>query len=142
MFRRSKTADGKPFRARGKRDARTLLTPEQFRLAIERECCRVDRAVAGDLSMVLFRVTRTRRWRLSTVRLIMTIFSRIRVTDDLGWFDREHLGILLPETSAAGAWKLVQMIGDALARHGARPLCTMYSYPVVERPAKVTGLVA
>lgn len=142
MFRRSKTADGKPRRAHGKRDARTLLSPEQFVQAIERECSRVDRTSAGDLSMVLFRVAKSKRWRLSTVRLIMTILARIRVTDDLGWFDNDHLGMLLPETSVAGAWKLAESIGNALSRHGGRPLYTMYSYPMAQPAEAAKGLVA
>jgi hypothetical protein len=143
MFRRSKTAERKHRRAKFSRSVRTLLSPEQFLIALQRESNRVDRAGAGDLSMVLFRVTPSRRWRLSVVRLVHTILSRIRATDDIGWFDRQHIGMLLPETSSAGAWKLSQLICAALSKHGATPLCTLYNYPAHVKAAQVpTGLVA
>ncbi len=143
MFRRSKTAGSRNRRAAATRGVRTLLSSEQFILALERESSRVDRSGAGDLSLVLFRVKKSRRWRLSTVRLARTILSRIRVTDDIGWFDREHLGMLLPETTSAGAWKLAQSICGALSRHGATPLCTLYNYPGnSQAPELVKGLVA
>jgi hypothetical protein len=129
MFRRHKSADRKRRRASNGRSVRSLLTSEQFILAIQRESARVDRAMSGDLTMVLFRVTPSRRWRLSVVRLVRTILSRIRVTDDIGWFDRDHIGMLLPETSSAGAWKLSQSICGALSKYGATPLCTLYNYP-------------
>jgi hypothetical protein len=107
---------------------RTILTAEQFRWAIERESQRVDRLNAGELTLVLFRVSPGAR-RRANVRLIRTILSRVRVTDDVGWFDREHIGLLLADTPAAGAWPLAQSICQVVARHGRQPLCSMYNYP-------------
>lgn len=130
MLRRPNTSDFKHrHRVRIKRTVRTLLSPEQLNQAMTRESARVDRKGSGTLSLVLFRVTSAQRSRLSAVRLAKTLLRRIRVTDDLGWFDDDHLGLLLPDTTAAGAWRLAQEVCDLVARRGPRPLCTMYTYP-------------
>jgi len=107
---------------------RTLLSPEQMNQAMARESARVDRKGEGTLSMILFRIPESKRMHLSAVRLARTILKRIRVTDDVGWFDSEHLGVLLPETLPVGAWKLAQQVCDVVAQRASRPLCTMYTY--------------
>jgi hypothetical protein len=97
--------------------------------ALARESARVDRKGEGAMSLVLFRIPESDRNKLSAVRLAHTILKRIRVTDDVGWFDSEHLGLLLPDTPPTGAWQLAQQVCDVVAQRGSRPLCTMYTYP-------------
>jgi len=139
MLRRPGTSDFRTPRTAGtifKRTVRTLLSAEQLNQAIMRESARVDRRGGGTLSLVLFRLppsagrrSRRRRMSISAVRLARTILQRIRVTDDVGWFDEQHLGVLLPDTPPAGAWRLAQEVCHIVARRGPRPLCTMYTYP-------------
>jgi hypothetical protein len=137
MIRRPHTSDYKHKRVRLKRTVRTLLSPEQMNQAMTRESARVDRKSGGTLTLVLFRVPAEKRTKLSGIRLAKTILKRIRVTDDLGWFDDEHLGLLLPETTPTGAWRLAQHICDVVAKRGARPLCTMYTYGADTQAATV-----
>lgn len=142
MLRRAKSADFKHRPVRYKRTVRTLLSPEQLNAAMARESARVDRKGEGALALVLFRIPATRRSRLSAIRLAKTILKRIRVTDDVGWFDAEHLGLLLPDTTAAGAWRLAQDVCETVAARGPRPLCTMYTYPADATGAgEKTGVV-
>ncbi len=112
-----------------KRSVRSLLTPEQMNLAIQRESARVDRKSGGGgmLVLVLFRFDGSAA-APSTMRLAKTVLHRIRVTDDVGWFDEQHVGVLLPQTSPAGAWRLAQHVCDRVARRGQRPHVIMYSY--------------
>jgi len=116
MLRRPGTSDFRTARTGGivfKRTVRTLLSPEQLNQAIMRESARVDRRGDGTLSLVLFRLPATaggrrsrRRMGISAVRLARTILKRIRVTDDVGWFDDQHLGVLMPDTPPApGDWR-------------------------------------
>jgi hypothetical protein len=119
---------------RARRTIRSLLTPEQMNAAIRRESARVDRKAGGALVLVLFRFTGTCT-SPSTMRLAKTILHRIRVTDDVGWFDAWHVGALLPDTAPAGAWRLAQHVCDRMTKRGRRPHVTMYSYggdPVTE----------
>ena len=139
MHYRSKSAPIPPRRASVKRTVRTLLSVEQFTLAIERESLRVHRKSAGDLTLVLFRVARPGNRRLSSMRLARTILKRIRVTDDVGWFDRHHLGMILPDTTAISAGQLARGICSVLARHGTQPLFTIYACPATKASASESG---
>ena len=120
--------------ARAARTVRNLLSPEQLNVALLRESSRVDRGGAGDLTFVLFHVINPKKKHaLSTIRLIKTILERVRVTDDLGWFDRDHVGLLLPDTTSAGAWALAQSVCDLMEKqNGTRPQTRMYTYPAIE----------
>jgi hypothetical protein len=119
-----------------RRSVRSLLSVEQLNQAIARESLRVDRAKGEDLSLVLFKLANPRRNALSTVRLIKAIIKRIRVTDDVGWFDHRQIGLLLPDTTVEGAQALIQQICDSVASKGAaRPVSAMYTYPADNRDA-------
>ena len=110
-----------------KRTVRSLLTPEQMNAAILRESARVDRKSGAALVLVLFRFAGACT-APSTMRLAKTVLHRIRVTDDVGWFDANHVGVLLPDTAPAGAWRLARQICDRMTKRGQRPHVTMYSY--------------
>ena len=110
------------------RTVRSLLEPEQMNLAIQRESLRVDRKGGSSLVLLLFNHTGA-RYAASTVRLAKTILRRVRVTDDVGWFDDAHVGVLLPDTTPSGAWRLARQICDEIARRTYRPDVVMYSYP-------------
>lgn len=130
MLSRPSSGDYVAQRGRVKRTLRSMLTIEQMNVAIQRESARVDRKDNGGmLVLVLFRPADGDLRSPLAARLAKTLLHRIRVTDDVGWFDDEHLGVLLPETTPAGAWKLAQQVCDRTATHGPRPTCVMYSYP-------------
>src|SRR5579862_1653916 len=102
MLRRPITSDFNAKRLPHKRTIASMLTPEQMNIAIQRETARADRG-GGEFALVLFRVRN--RKSLSTNRLAKTVLGRIRATDDVGWYDEDHLGVLLPDTAATGAWR-------------------------------------
>jgi len=106
----------------------SLLTPEQMNIAIQRESARSDRN-GGEFALVLFRAKNPDRQALSTMRLAKTILRRVRATDDLGWYDEQHIAALLPDTSPAGAWRFADQVCMMLSRKAPRPLCSVYSYP-------------
>jgi lipopolysaccharide/colanic/teichoic acid biosynthesis glycosyltransferase len=105
-----------------------MLTTEQMNIAIQRESARADRN-GGEFALVLFRVRNRDRKSLSTVRLAKTVLKRIRATDDIGWYDEDHLGVLLPDTSATGAWRFAEAVSGMAKRPSPRPLITVYCYP-------------
>jgi lipopolysaccharide/colanic/teichoic acid biosynthesis glycosyltransferase len=105
-----------------------MLTPEQMNIAIHRESARADRN-GGEFALVLFRVRRKDPSALSTVRLAKTVLNRVRATDDVGWYDENHLGALLPDTAANGAWRFADQVCGLATRRGPRPLLSVYCYP-------------
>lgn len=54
--------------------------------------------------------------------------NRIRSTDELGWFDNQRIGVLLSDTSAAGAWRLAEDLCQAITAKASLPECNVYTY--------------
>jgi lipopolysaccharide/colanic/teichoic acid biosynthesis glycosyltransferase len=128
MLRRPITSDFNARRLPRKRSVQSMLTIEQMNIAIQRESARADRS-GGEFALVLFRVRNRDRSSLSTMRLAKTLLGRIRATDDIGWYDEDHLGVLLPDTSATGGWRFADAVCGLASQRMHRPLCTVYSYP-------------
>src|SRR5438477_4867360 len=109
MLRRPLTNDFNSRRLPRKRSLQSLLTPEQMNIAIQRESARADRN-GGEFALVLFRAHRSARHTLATLRLAKTVLRRVRATDDIGWYDQEHIAALLPDTSPPGAWRFADQV--------------------------------
>jgi lipopolysaccharide/colanic/teichoic acid biosynthesis glycosyltransferase len=128
MLTRPITADFNARRLPRKRSFQSILTSEQMSIAVQRESARADRS-NGEFALVLFRIKRKDHAALSTVRLARTVLGRVRATDDVGWFDDNHLGVILPDTNATGAWRFADQICSLASRKLPRPLCSVYTYP-------------
>src|SRR5271170_2198069 len=128
MIRRPTTVDFKPRRMPWKRGYRSLLSPEQMAIAVQRETSRADRN-GGEFALALFRVRNNDRSSLSTVRLAKTILRRVRATDDVGWYDDQFLAALLPDTSPTGARQFAEQVLALVSGRAPKPLCKVYSYP-------------
>jgi lipopolysaccharide/colanic/teichoic acid biosynthesis glycosyltransferase len=95
---------------------------------VRRECARADRNGEA-FSLVLFRVGRSKRRARLACRMERTMLKSARLTDDIGWLGDEHIAALLPDTKPDGARAFADKVADAIAKHHARPLATVYSYP-------------
>ncbi len=58
-----------------------------------------------------------------------TLFKRFRCTDEIGWLDKNRLGIIMPETSADNAHLPINDLHKALPSHKRLPPCSIYTYP-------------
>ena len=127
--RHAKSAVAKPSLTRTLwRNLESLPTPDQIERLITREVARAERN-GLHFSLVLFRVRRGGRIGLTERRLALTLLRRIRLTDEVGWFNDEHLCALLPDTSAPGAQAFADAACDLVAKKGPRPIATVYSFP-------------
>ena len=110
-----------------------LQPPEQLRAVLARERARSNRS--GDpLSLVTF-APRCPEAERSTPALVVKILrSRLRTTDDLGWLDDRHIGVVLPSTPAAGAWKVADDVCLGFCGDVPPPICTVYSHPFDDAP--------
>lgn len=84
-----------------------------FLQLIELERFRVHRNNL-QFSLVLFDVDAQQHNR----ELVRCIFSKIRRTDQVGWFDKCHIGVLLPGTSTSGARTVAKAISRDLCDRG------------------------
>ena len=115
------------------RGLQKVLSEEQIKATIRRETSRADRT-GREFSVVLFGVKATatgggKRWTVANCRIARTLLSRVRQTDDVGWFDDRHLCAILPDTPAAGARVFAARTSDEIARRQPRPTSIVYGYP-------------
>jgi lipopolysaccharide/colanic/teichoic acid biosynthesis glycosyltransferase len=58
--------------------------------------------------------------------------GRVRESDIAGWFSGDVIGIILPDTDAAGAWKLAEDLHAAFAQRQISAKFQVYVYPSLE----------
>lgn len=61
--------------------------------------------------------------------LVGFLAQRLRVTDDFGMLDNTRLGVILPETSDSGAWKVADDITDFMVSKKLNVACEVFTYP-------------
>ena len=84
-----------------------------FLKLVEMERYRVHRT-NHQFSLILFNVVQNAQTVSSTKQLAGIIKQRIRRLDQVGWFDKLHIGVLLPNTSYSGAQIIAR---DICCRH-------------------------
>ena len=105
-----------------------IFSSEIFIETLLRERNRADRN-RHFLSLIAFDVASVAGNRFAEKRIVRTIYRRVRNIDEIGWYDKWHIGVILPYTSAAGAWNLANEICKSVGITNAHPVCTVYSYP-------------
>ncbi|MBI1849657.1 MAG: sugar transferase [Planctomycetes bacterium] len=112
------------------RALRGIHSARELHSIIERERARVDRN-SHEFALIVFEFAPEATDDRSLSRLAFVLARRVRSTDEVGWFDGHRIGVVLPYTSAAGAWNLADEICGKAVEIGkvARPKCTVYTYP-------------
>ena len=73
-------------------------------------------------------------------RLWTVIHSRVRCTDVVGWIPNLGIGIVLPETSGEGAWKLADDIHQLMNLPARSLSCKVYNYPSMRFAPELSSL--
>ena len=107
-----------------KQIATSALSPEDFRTALLRERARADRS-DQQFSVVLLHGDGLESARAAE-DLISRVSKRIRIIDEIGWFDESRIGLILPYTSSSGVRTLVESIRDMAT---LAPQISTYTYP-------------
>lgn len=81
---------------------KTIYEREKFLELIKLERDRVHRD-DQQFSLILINVNENDNGISDTIKLVDKISKRVRRIDQIGWYDKNHLGVLLPQTSKAGA---------------------------------------
>lgn len=102
---------------------------DRFRDLIERERSRTDRTGVC-FSMVVFKLAARKRDTYHTLYYLAGLLtSRARTSDEVGWFDRTSLAVLLVGSGEAGAAKFGQSVIASLPEGVAVPVVSVYVYP-------------
>ena len=102
---------------------------ERFRDLIERERSRADRTGIC-FSLVVFRLKGRKRDTYRTLYHLATLLlSRVRTSDEVGWFDKTSLAVILIGSGEAEAAKFGQNMTASLPDGVAVPKVSVYLYP-------------
>ncbi len=114
--------------ALNKNGSEKVASKEEFKSIIKKERVRADRN-NHKLSIVMFDMDASDPKKKTNGQLIENIRSRIRCIDEVGWYDNQRIGMILPYTSNKGATKLAEYICESIDGSTPKPLCTVYTYP-------------
>ena len=93
-----------------------LIGKEAFQQAIAKERFRSDRS-NHKYSLLILSLAIKSDEDERIARAITTIRKRIRAIDEIGWYEENQLGIILPFTTMAGADLLAGEINDIITAH-------------------------
>ena len=100
-----------------------------FQKIVEMERCRVNRN-EGSFVIVVFNLEKFQLELNLLSKLVQRIIQRSRITDQIGWYDYNRLGVILPETSTIGAQKFIQDLYLQNQNGMPKPPIDLYSYPL------------
>ena len=98
-----------------------------FRSIIERERARADRT-DHKFSLIVLDLRSPDENHQTTNYILQKIFRRVRKIDEIGWYDQNRIGIILPYTSAQGAQKFAESLSNSFGRPIKECLLNIYTY--------------
>jgi lipopolysaccharide/colanic/teichoic acid biosynthesis glycosyltransferase len=112
-----------------------FLDEKCFRLELARERMRVDRN-QSPLAVLTIELSADRATRADHDFLSKELVRRLRSTDTVGHLAKRQFGVLLPDTSEGGAWKVASDICDVYPVGHDRPNCEVFVYPDDSTPRR------
>jgi lipopolysaccharide/colanic/teichoic acid biosynthesis glycosyltransferase len=125
-------ANAKVFRTRATSNG-MLLCEHDFRLEAARERVRADRNQLP-LAILVIELPAGRSSSRDLAYLSRILQRRLRITDTAGSLGQGRVGVLLPDTPKAGAWKVASDVCDLYPVGRERPNCEVFMYPDESTP--------
>jgi len=91
---------------------RNVYSESDFQRIIKKERFRSDRSNYG-FSLILFNISSFFDTEENIFAFLENIIMRIRISDEIGWFNSRNIGLLLPDTKLNGAHNLAEQIVSA-----------------------------
>jgi lipopolysaccharide/colanic/teichoic acid biosynthesis glycosyltransferase len=106
----------------------TICSTKEFYKIIERERTRSDRT-NREFAVIIFHKMNSKDNNYFIQYFTNVLSNRIRCYDDMGWLDKEQIGVILPETSAEGANKLASNVCKTITPGHLQPGYKIWTYP-------------
>ena len=119
---------GRPIEILKYRKLSNIASKKKFYQTIEIEKERVNRN-GHDVSMVLFDLALFKGNSGERKNLIGKINHNIRSVDEIGWYDKHKVGVILPYTSSQGAREFSVRICRSLNLIMPDSFCHVFTYP-------------
>jgi lipopolysaccharide/colanic/teichoic acid biosynthesis glycosyltransferase len=112
-----------------KKYAQNLILDEKtFHFELARERTRVDRN-GSPLAILIIELPEDRATPRDLDFLGRVLLRRVRMTDTIGFLSGRRMGVLLPDTSKSGAWKVASDVCSVYPLGHDRPNCDVLVYP-------------
>jgi lipopolysaccharide/colanic/teichoic acid biosynthesis glycosyltransferase len=105
-----------------------FLDEKCFRFELARERMRVDRN-RSPLAVLTIELPIDRSGPGDLDFLGRVLIRRLRITDTFGFLGECQVGVILPDTTEAGAWKVASDVCSVYPVGHDRPNCEVYLYP-------------
>ena len=105
-----------------------FLDEQSLRLEMARERMRVDRN-GSPLAILTIDLPAARSKPRDFDFLGRVFAGRLRITDTIGFLSTKQVGVLLPDTSKSGAWKVATDVCAVYPPGHDRPNCDVFTYP-------------
>ena len=105
-----------------------LLDERRFRFEVARERMRTDRN-GSPLAILMIELPIDRATEGDFDFLGRVLSERLRITDTAGIISSRCVGVLLPDTTKSGAWKVASDVCGVYSPGHDRPDCDVYVYP-------------
>jgi lipopolysaccharide/colanic/teichoic acid biosynthesis glycosyltransferase len=106
-----------------------IHSSDAFRTILERERARAERT--GQIfSLVVFSIDKDVGTDATSLeQLGYVLGQKVRICDEVGWYDGNCIGTILPGTSAEGARQFIDIIKERIKDVAPHLNCSIYSYP-------------
>jgi PleD family two-component response regulator len=116
------------FKGKEKTCNNICCSENEFREKLKIERSRTHRN-SHEFSLILIKLGSLQLDQKKIKQMIQTIHSRIRDIDNIGWYDKKNIGIILPYTSAMGAEGFIKNIIHSINDLKKDTEYTLYTYP-------------
>ncbi|MEO0514100.1 MAG: sugar transferase [Planctomycetota bacterium] len=107
--------------------AELQVRAEHLNRILERERTRADRT-GRPLSMVLLGYDGKSRKRKDAAVIVHVMQKRGRITDEIGWFDKNTGFAVLPDTPVSGGRRFAEIVRQQLRERGVKTSFAIYEY--------------
>jgi lipopolysaccharide/colanic/teichoic acid biosynthesis glycosyltransferase len=110
-----------------------FLSVDEFSRVLEIERHRADRNDAV-FSLLVMAPRENQNREAACACLASLLRRRLRITDQAGWLEGGRIGVLFPETPAAGAWTVADEVCLQFPQDVHPPACKVLTYPSAQSP--------
>ena len=106
----------------------TIHSQKEFSRILARERIRADRA-GHVFSIVILEMLNLHEYKHNVPALSFLLRKRLRCCDEIGWYDKLQIGIMLPDTDSKGAHILARNICRDIVPQELSPQYEILTYP-------------
>jgi hypothetical protein len=134
-IKRKSPSEKPPMHSENHRYRISVYSEKDFLRMLERERERANRNL-HPFSLIVFEFGPSNLNSDKTAAFLRQIITRMRITDEIGWYGAQRIGIILPYTAASGARQFTKSLCDLMDYPMPISKCSILTYPSVDDSAQ------